>query len=213
MNHDYKVKVLQYMHGDFEYFQWSETINRRYCERHGYEYVISRETPRTDRHVCWHKIPVIMNELHDCDYLLFVDADAVFYCHELTIENELIPLMEDKLLLMAQDAVSEHERWTPGLLPNTGVILMKNNIKTSEFFECWDQASEIDELTRWQWPPEQRALWTVVLPVFSGMVHVHSDYYMIHGRYSQYIRHFCLRSDQDRVAGMQAISQRLSYLQ
>jgi len=213
MNHDKPtIKVLQYMVGDFEYFHWSERINRRYCERHGYEYVISREIPRTDRHVCWHKIPVLINELHSCDYLLLVDADAVFYSHELTIEKELIPLMKDKLLLMAQDVVSESERCTLGL-PNTGVILTKNNSKTHEFFEYWNQVSETDESIRWNWPPEQRALWNYVLPQFPDLVHVHPDYYMIHGRYSQYIRHFCLRSDQERVAGIKTICQQLSCFQ
>lgn len=213
MNHPKPIiKVLQYMYGDFEHFHWSEKINHLYCERHGYEHIISRETPRIDRHVCWHKIPTIMNELHDCDYLLFMDADANFYSHELRIEEELIPLMEHKNILMAQDFTCESERWTPGL-PNSGVILMRNSRQTLLFFKTWDEASDIDESTRWNWPPEQLALWSIVLPKFPGMVHVHPDYYMIHGRYGQFIRHFCQESDQDRVAGMQAIWKRLSYSQ
>jgi len=206
------IKVLQYMHGDFEYFLWSEKVNRRYCERHGYEYVISREKSRTDRHVTWHKIPVILKELQGCDYLLFLDADAVFYSHELTIENELLPLMEDKGILMAQDVASEQKRWMPGQ-PNTGVILTKVHHKVREFFEFWDQASDIDESTRWNWPPEQLALWNIVLPKFPDMVHTHSEYYMIQGWYGQYIRHFCLRSDLERASAMRTISQRLSYFQ
>jgi len=211
-HHKPTIKVLQYMYGNFKYFLWSEKINRRYCERHGYEYMISRDMPRTDRHVTWHKIPVILKELQDCDYLLFLDADAVFYSHELTIENELLPLMEGKQVLMAQDVACERVRWTPGQ-PNAGVILAKVNHEVREFFEFWDQASDIDESTRWNWPPEQLALWNIVLPKFSGMVHTHSEYYMIQGRYGQYIRHYCLHSDQERVFAMRAISQRLSYFQ
>ena len=200
------IKVLQYMYGDFEYFQWSEMINRRYCERHGYDYVISRETPRTDRHVCWHKIPVILNELHDCDYLLFVDADAHFYAQELCIEEELIPLMQEKNILLAQDFTCESERWTPGY-PNTGVIFTKNNEQTFDFFRVWNEASDVDESTRWLWPPEQRALWNVMLPVFPGMVHTHLDYYMIHARYGQYIRHYSLRTDEERTEKMKEFCQ------
>jgi len=157
-----KIKVLQYMYGSHEYFHWSEKINRIYCERHGYEYRIVREEPRTDRHICWQKVPVIASELNDCDYLLFMDADAIFYSHELTIENELIPLMEGKAILMAQDIGCESLRWTPGK-PNSGVILMKNGDRVREFFEAWDRASEIDESTRWDWPPDQLALWNVVM--------------------------------------------------
>ena len=205
-NNKHQIKVLQYMYGDFEYFQLSERINRQYCERHGYNYVISRETPCADRHVCWHKIPVILNELRDCDYLLFVDADAHFYSHELCVEEELLPLLGDKDILMAQDFVSENERWTPGL-PNSGVILTRNNERTLVFFKTWNEASEIDESTRWQWPPEQRALWNVVMPKFPDGLHVHPDYYMIHGRYSHFIRHYASLTDKERTEKMKRFCQ------
>jgi len=182
-----KIKVVQYMHGNFGYFNWSEKINRRYCERHGYDYVVSREIPRDDRHVAWHKVPVILKELRDCDYLLFLDADAIFYSQELTIEDELLPLLGNKLILMAQDFRCETIRDTPGH-PNSGVILAKVEKVTGEFFECWNQATEIDESSRWTWPPDQLGLWRVVLPKFSDILHVHPDYYMFQGLYGQYIR-------------------------
>jgi hypothetical protein len=205
-----RIQVLQYMHGDFEYFHWSEKINRAYCTRHGYQHVISRETPRSDRHITWHKIPVIVQAIKNgnADYLLFLDADAVFYSHELTIENELLPLLNDKGILMSQDFGSERDRWTPGL-PNAGVILIKADHKTCEFFEFWDQASDMDESTRWNWPPEQLALWRMVLPKYPDMVHVHAEYYMLHGRYGQYIRHYYASSDHVRTTEMQSVSQRV----
>jgi hypothetical protein len=43
--------------------------------------------------------------LNDCDYLLFLDADAHFYSHEMRIQDELIPLMDGKEILMAHYAV------------------------------------------------------------------------------------------------------------
>ena len=92
------IKILQWMHGSLEYFPWSELINRRYCERHGYNYVLRRDKPREDRHVIWHKPVMILDELRDCDYMLYLDADAVFYGHEFTIEEELIPALQDKLI-------------------------------------------------------------------------------------------------------------------
>ena len=202
-NEKQHIKVVQYMHGDFEYFRWSEMINRRYSERRGYEYVVSHEIPRNDRHVCWHKIPVILNELRDCDTLIFVDADAHFYSHDLRIEEELIPLLGDKSILMSQDVVSEYERWTPDL-PNTGVILTKNNKQTHLFFKAWNEASDIDESTRWTWPPEQLALWNVVLPRFPDVVQIHPDYYRIHGRYGHFIRHYSGETDAERTQKMKA---------
>ena len=196
-----KIKILQYMHGGLEYFGWSEKINRSYCERHGYEYVVSRDEPRTDRHITWHKVPAVFGELHHCDYLLFMDADAIFYSHELTVENELIPLMNGKAILMVQDVGCESLRWMPGK-PNSGVILMKNNGIVRRFFKYWDGASEIDESTCWKWPPEQLALWNVVMPKFPDMVQVHHEYYMIQGQYGQYIRHYMVMPNHERLEKM-----------
>ena len=204
-----KIKVLQYMYGNFEYFPYSEWINRRYCERHGYQYVLRRDMPRTDRHLCWHKIPVILDELKNCDYLLFLDADAVFYSHELTVENELLPEMQGKSLLMAQDCGDESYRWHPGY-PNSGVILMKNDEKSYNFTAEWNAASEIDEETRWKWPPDQLALWRIVLPKYKNYLTVHPEYYLIQGRLGQYIRHYCLCIEHYRTMCMKAIYQRLS---
>jgi len=196
------------MHGTQEYFPWSEWINRRYCERHGYDYVVRRDRPRIDRHICWHKVPIILDELRDCEYLLFLDADAVFYSHELTLENELVPELHGKPILMAQDCGNESLRWHPGQ-PNSGVIFMKNTDRVKRFFTEWDHASEIDEETRWNWPPEQLALWRHVVPKFKDDLHVVLDYYIVQGRLGQYIRHFCLCSDQERTHAMKVIYKRL----
>jgi hypothetical protein len=193
-----RIRVVQYMYGNFEYFSWSKKINQHYCQRYGYDYVVVNETPRQDRHITWHKIPVIFNQLCDCDYLLFVDADAIFYSHELKIEEELIPLMEDKNILMAQDCTCEHERWHTGI-PNSGVILFCVKPIVRAFVKYWDISSDIDTSTRWNLPPEQLALWNVVLPRFPDLVKVLADYYCLHGRYGQYIRHFSRLSDEERT--------------
>ena len=204
-----KIKILQYMHGVFEYYPWSEWINRRYCERHGYSYVVRHDEPRRDRHVVWQKIPVIIDELCDCDYLLFVDADAVFYSHELRIENELIPELHGKSILMAADCGKESLRWNPGL-PNSGVILVKNEKRVREFFAAWDNVSKIDMETRWQWPPTQLALWRHIIQNFKDDMRIVLDYYMVQGCFGQFIRHFCLYSDEERTNAMKAIYKRLS---
>lgn len=204
-----RIKIVQYMYGNHTYFPWSEWINRRYCERHGYDYTVSREEPRRDRHICWHKVPIILSELHDCDLLLFLDADAIFYSHELTLEDELIPVLQGKSILMAQDCGSESLRWNPGL-PNTGVILVKNNECAKEFFAEWNSISEIDEETRRKWPPEQLALWRHIFPKYRNALHVVADYYTVQGHFGQFIRHFSLCSEEKRTDAMKTVYKRLS---
>ena len=203
-----KIKVLQYMHGNFQYFGWSERINRLYCERHGYEYRISRNEPRGDRHVNWQKVTEILRELHDCDDLLFLDADAVFYAHELRIEEELLPISEQKSVTMSQDCGSESLRWHPGL-PNSGVILVRNDAVAKKIFTEWDASSEIDTESRWNWPLEQTAFWRYILPQYKGHITVVGDYYRMQGHFGQYIRHFMLQSDAERCENMKRILYRL----
>ena len=201
-----RIKVLQYMYGDQEYFSISEKINGLYCRHHGHEHKIVRTPPRTDRHITWQKIPVILSELNDCDYLLFLDADAIFYGQEHKIVDELIPLMNGKPILMAQDIGCESLRWTPGR-PNSGVIFMKNEESVKEYFEYWNTGSEIDESTRWSWPPEQRALWDIVMPKYPDRLEVHSEYYLIQGRYGQFIRHYMLMPNEERLEKMKTFCQ------
>jgi hypothetical protein len=99
---------------------------------------------------------------------------------------------------MAQDFGSERERWTPGL-PNSGVILTRNSKQAHWVFNEWDGASDIDESSRWQWPPEHLGMWNVVLPKFRELVGVHPDYYMIHCRVGLYIRHYFGMTDAERT--------------
>lgn len=201
---DLRIKVVQYMHGPWNYFAWSEKINRHYCERHGYEYVISREAPRMGRHINWHKVPVMLSALRDCDFLLYVDADAIFYGQEYKIENELLPIFEDaKLLLMPQDIGSEKERWCPGL-PCSGVILLRTCPATREILEMWDGVSDTDTPLRWQWALEQKAFCQVVFPKYWESVQVLDDYYLLQSRFGLYIRHYFLSSDECREKAMRS---------
>ncbi len=196
-----KIRVIQYMYGSFEYFRWSKTINSAYCVRHGYEYHIDATPPREDRHVVWQKIDTMLRYLDRCDYLLFLDADAVFYGHEWRIEEHLFPLMDDRDILMAQDITFEKSRWTPGY-PNAGVVLVKSNRDTRMFMEMWRNIPDIDPSLRNLWPPMQLALWRYLMPAFPNMVKVLDEYYLMNGALGQYIRHYMIHSDKERTEAM-----------
>ena len=202
-----RIKILQYMHGQQEYFSWSEKINQSYCHRHGYDYVISRVAPRKDRHVVWQKLEAILEELYGCDYLLYVDADAFFYSHELRIEEEFIPLMADKSILMASDIASEKRRWNPKK-PNSGVMLMKPNDFVKEFYRFWNEVTDTQNSVRWNWPPTQNALWNFVLPQFPEAIQLCKEYYLIQGEFGMFIRHLMLASDAKRTETMKEFCQK-----
>ena len=203
-----KIKVVTYMWGDFKYFALSEKINRMYCERHGYEYVIGRTRPREDSHPAWGKLPVILNEMHDCDYLLYVDADAVFYSHGLRIEDELIPDLRDKVLMMASDCARDGYR-VRATLPNTGVILIKVCDKAKVLFEEWNTLPDVDPSMRYADFWEQSAYHKHLMDKYRDILHLNVDYYRMNGLFGQYIRHFLAQSDDARVVRMQRVYNRL----
>ena len=196
-----RIKIVQYMQGNLGYFPWSEAVNRRYCERHGYEYVLSREKPRSDRYVNWHKIPVILKELTDCDYLLFVDADAIFYSQELTVEEELIPLLDDKKFLIAKDGVCEEQRGNLGS-ENAGVLFMKTDAGVRELLEVWDHTSDDHEWCRWNWPCEQGRFGDVIRERFAPIIQTVDDYYRFNSLHGLYIRHYMGVSNEQRLEKM-----------
>lgn len=195
------IKIVQYMYGEFQYFHYSEKVNGSYSRRHGYNHVISRETPRSDRDITWHKVPLISQELKDCRYLLWLDADALFYSQELEIEQELIPLLGKASILFTPDIFSETKRWHPKL-PCSGVILLRNDGYARDIMEAWDQSTDLDEESRWRWPPDQLGLWRHVLPVYRNRIKILADYYLMNGIYGQYIRHYPRMSDRQRTIAM-----------
>jgi len=201
-----RIKIVQYMHGALPYFPLSERINHRYCGLHGYQYVIRRDRPREDRHVSWHRLPVILDELNHCDYLIYMDADAFFYGDCFPVEEYLLPLMAGHDILMAADIAHEGQRWNPDK-PNAGVIVMKATPEVRRFMETWDASSEIAPRLRWEWPVEQKALWECVLPKFPDFLRVEPDYYLIQGHYGLFIRHLMSFTNEQRALQMKQFCQ------
>lgn len=179
-------------------------INEAYSRRHGYEYVNKSFPPVKNRSCHWEKIPALRQELNDCDYLLYLDADAFFYSHELTLEEELLPCLEYKEILVAADLASEHLRNHPDL-PNTGAILFKNSKNVAEILRLWDEASERPELEKYRFElfHEQEALWRTIWVEFRDSFKLLRDYYLMNGYYGIFIRHLMAMSDKERISILQ----------
>ena len=192
-----RVKVSQYIYGDFlkpdHWFgKFVEPINRMYCETHGYDYVVDRlDSVRPDRHGNWEKVPHILRNLTDCDYLFFLDADAVFYSHVIALHEELLPWMEPQhLMLFSVDCGGESFRWSPNL-PNAGAGLYRNVPEVKDFLTEWDAASDLPEWQeyRWKWCLEQRILMRYLYPKYKDKIKVLREYYIICSLHGQFIRH------------------------
>lgn len=185
-------------------YELDRMINDTYCRRHGYEYVVKSFPSTKNRSSYWEKIPAIREELRHCDFLLYLDADAFFYSHELSLHEELIPYLRDKDILIAADLASEYQRNHPGL-PNTGVILFRNTEKVEEILRIWDESSEYPELAQFRFERfhEQEALWRTVWQDYRESFQLVEDYYLMNGYYGMFIRHLMGMSDDERIAVLQ----------
>ena len=195
------IKIIQFMYGEFEYFALNEKINRVYCERHDYEYVIDREMPRTDRHIHWHKVEICSKYLCDCDYLFFLDADAFFYAQELSVEKHCFPLLGDKKVLLANDTAHATLQWNAHL-PNMGTILIRNEPVTRQMMDEWNRSTDNDAEIRSVWPLEQLGFWKYILPKYFDDIQILQDYYLFGGVYGLYIRHLMLMNSDERAKQM-----------
>jgi len=195
------IRVVQYHWGEQNHsYQVNRQINEAYCRRHGYEYIVKTFVPRDDRSIHWAKIPAMREELHDCDFLLYLDADAFFYSHELTIEDELLPLIDDKQIMMSADYACEGLRHQPDK-PNAGVVLIRNSAKTAEILRIWDEASERPGLERLRFNHfhDQDACYQTIWQEYAEDVKLLKDYYLMNGFFGIFIRHLMGMADEDRL--------------
>jgi len=205
-----KIKVVQYLWGEQNRsYQVGREINETYCRRHGYEHVVKTGAPREDRSPHWAKIPAMRQELCGCDFLFYLDADAFFYSHELKIEEELVPLLEGKLIMMSADYACEGLRHQPDK-PNTGAILVRTSEQAAGILRKWDESSALPEMEefRFQLYHEQEACYRTVWQEYAAEVKLLKEYYLMNGFCGMFIRHFMGMSDNDRLRAFQKILER-----
>ena len=209
-----KVKVVQYFWGEgHTAYRLGGRINEAYCRRHGYEHIVQSFSSRPDRACLWEKLPAIRSELHDCDFLMYLDADAFFYSHDLKLEEELVPLLEDKQIMMAADVASEAIRRDPSL-PNSGTILIRTSARSEEILRVWDESSQRPELSRYRFAAyhEQEACWRTVWKEYADEFKLLREYYLMNGYYGPFIRHLMAMSNKDRLAVLHEYLERRPWL-
>lgn len=194
------ITVMQWFYGFQNYFDLSIKINRAYCKAHGYNYIVDNSTPYTDgRHTNWGKLKALARamEVSDSKYIVCIDGDAWFYTKELSIENEALPLLGDKMILLSADCGCERERWHPSL-PINAFLLYRNCEEMKTLIKKWEVAHLKDPDSKTVWPLEQRAFWNVILPEYIAQVVIEPDYYRLQGKYSYFVRHAYRQSDKER---------------
>lgn len=144
-----KIVVAQFYTSNVSYGKFSEEINKKYCDDNGYEYFVERDGDKIKNKIgsrswTWYK-PFLLEEVFlkypDCDYVLFMDIDAIFCNNNRKIEEFIT---NDFSILMTEDH-------GPSLV-NAGVMLLKNNRFSKKFIKDWWQICE-------EFPQYKEGLW------------------------------------------------------
>lgn len=141
-----KIKVIQYYTSNVAYGKYSEEINKKYCSLHGYDYYCEKDDGKIQyylegRAATWYKPVFINSHLYDADYILFLDADAIF--------DDWSKKIEDFIDERYDIVVTEDHG--PSVM-NAGVLLFKNCQNNYKFLKTWwDIAETLDSLKNGLW--------------------------------------------------------------
>jgi hypothetical protein len=136
-----------------------------YSMIHGYDYKFVHSPSYTDRWDTWVKVPMIREALKTYDYVVFMDADAVFHYHHLPLEwlfNHW-NITKDTMLALALDPDTDYNRDERGNVNlNTGFIIAQASERTTRMFNRWENCVNDNEFAncskwRWDWSHEQAA--------------------------------------------------------
>jgi hypothetical protein len=112
-------------YGKCDYGDYAALNHHEYSNKHGYSYIkeIVKNEDYLDWHPTWIKIDVLKKYLPLYDYVVWIDADAVFYGQEIKIED----LIEEGIDLVIPKL--EIDRITGNVWTNTstGFMIWKNS--------------------------------------------------------------------------------------
>jgi hypothetical protein len=107
------------------YFSISGPVNRDYCKRHGYAFIVSDRM--SNRHPSWSKILLALRELERFEWLWLADADLVVTNPAIRLEDIISGNDADMLIAMIEGTI------------NAGSTLLKNTPETRKFLhQVWD---------------------------------------------------------------------------
>jgi GR25 family glycosyltransferase involved in LPS biosynthesis len=100
-----------------------------YAQKHGYHFIEYNDTLIESSIVTWNKVYVLDRHLSDFDWILWIDADAVFANLEITLESIINNRQGDYHLLACDDI--------GGWRLNSGVLFFKNSEWSKNLIAAW----------------------------------------------------------------------------
>jgi hypothetical protein len=143
-------------YGKCDYGDLSSINHHEYSNKHGYSYIkeIVKNDDYSDWHPTWIKIDVLKKYLPLFDYVVWIDADAVFVNQNIKIEDMITDDVDLVIPKLEVDRVSGN-MWTH---TTTGFMIWKNSEWSNNIlntlwdspkqfkFEFFHEQSRLDEL-------------------------------------------------------------------
>lgn len=126
--------------------KYSIEINKKYADKHGYDFVLL--TKPYDKNVthAWQKIPAMLELLNRYDFVMYIDTDAIFYKQDKKIEGLFKKYHGD--ILVCSDEKNSNSKY----LVNGGVIIAKNSKKAKDILNfLWSLRYKYKEFAFEQW--------------------------------------------------------------
>lgn len=135
-----KIAVLQFYDDSFkEISDITAAANERWCRRMGYAYVRAHVADFGNRHPCWMKLRLIAELLPKCDWLFYLDADALVTDPQFDLQNIIRFIEGDRIMAVCEDA--------NGM--NAGVLLVRSCAPAQKLIEAVINAPESEVPGGW----------------------------------------------------------------
>jgi len=126
-----KIKIVTGYEGNCLYKDIVIENLLEYCSKHNYQLFYKFEDwEHTNRYPYWRKLELIRNNLFDCDYLLWIDADCMF----IDMNRKLESIIDNNDFFITKEDVVQ-----------AGCFLIKNTIEVSDFLKYWWDKGEINK--------------------------------------------------------------------
>lgn len=149
-----KIKILHYWTSPSSYDKYAELtlLNRQtYCNLYGYDLVVDKidRTPK-EKMKYNGKFKAIIDNLKDCDWLVWADVDLLFTNPEIRIED----MIDDSYsCIQSRFPTLTHDGFIPTLSQHSyflhnGVMIFKNDEHSHQFLEWASNLDEIKKITK-----------------------------------------------------------------
>jgi len=124
-----KVGVIMFYDDKIKkYGDINSIINKKYCEKYNFEFILFNEKKYKNRHSAWERLPLLLDNISNFNYLIWIDADAFFY----NDANNIVDIINNHInvnFIFSNDLGNKNI--------NTGFFIVKNSQYSIDFLTTW----------------------------------------------------------------------------